>query len=174
MLVLVIKIFSSKKNWLLTCFFFCLSLFILFLFAEMQLILSTVTGQFPFFLFIAILPDLLKAFLFEVDFAILLNYILTAFLFSIYLTLLFEIFINKKYFSLLSIPSSLLSLAGISLSITCLSCGFAGGLLVLSLIGIGSSSFLFTLSNSFYMLMSQFLILISIIIVLYTIRKFEV
>lgn len=171
MLGLLIGVFRNKKNCLVALIAFCVVFIFLFVFSEVQLIASVLQDNFPLPLFFRILPDLVSAFLFDSGPTALTSYILTAFLFCVYFTLLFEIFVNKKYFSILSLPSSILSLVGVSLGITCLSCGFVGGLVLLSLFGIGSSTVLLSFDGSSYLFFSLGLIMISIIIALYTIKK---
>lgn len=171
MTALFFEIFSDKKISFLTLLLTLTVFLLFFVFSEIQIFIAVLTGDFPPSLFLTILPQLLNAFLFESGNLRLLNYLLTASLFAIYLTLLFKIYTQKKYLSFLSIPSSLLSLIGISFGITCLSCGVVGGLFLLSLLGFGSSTFLLSIDTSLFTLVSQIMMFVSIVIALFTLKK---
>lgn len=167
---LIFEIFSNKKTSLLTLLLLVVVFVLFFIFSEIQLFIAVLNGDFPVSLLATILPQLFQAFIFESGYVKVLNYLVTSLLFAVYLTLLFKIYTNK-YFSFLSIPTSILSLLGIGLGISCLSCGVVGGLLLLSLVGLGSSTFLLSIDTQLYILMSQVMMVISITIALLTLKK---
>lgn len=152
---------------------FVIFLFLLFIFTEKLFFLNVIQGNFPLPLFIKILPTLFSNFLFDKP-EISVHYLVVVTLLAIYVHLLIYVFKNMRYVSVSSMSVGLAGLLGVSLGVSCLSCGAIAGILLVSVLGASSASTLFLLNSPFFLFLGEGLLFLSIILVLYTIKKYRI
>ena len=143
----------------------------LFLFVERGFITNIIAGDFPLWLFSRILPSLAYDFLFS-NIALSIHYTLISILLSIYLLLVVHVFRNG-YVSAASIGTSALGLVGITIGVSCISCGALAGIFLVSALGAFSLPLTLIHSNMIFLVTGEILLSASIGLVLYTIARFE-
>lgn len=148
-------------------------LILLFLAGERALITNVVTGTFPLWLFLSILPTLFVSFFTSSGHLLTMHYLLTTLLLGVYLLLVHHIFIKERYLSFKSMGAGLAGLLGISLGLSCLSCGALAGLLLISVFGASAASLAFLHTTSLFFLLGEALLVIAIALALAAIRRFE-
>lgn len=162
---------QTKFTTLLLIFVGILSL--LFIILERLFILNVVVGDFPLELFIAILPSMLLNFLFGEGVLMLTHYLFISFLLTTYLVLLTHIFIRMRYLSFSSMTVGIAGLFGITLGVTCLSCGALAGVVLISALGAFTSSSTLLSSSSTFLIIGEMLLILSIVLVTFTINRFS-
>lgn len=168
------KIFFNRRGVGVFTGFFVAIFAIMFATTIWPFVWQTMTGVLPFDLLQKLLPSLWTQFVIGGGYVMLFHYLFISFLLSVYATLLSYIFFKKKVFSLSSFSTSLLGLVGISLGITCLSCGALAGLILFSAFGALTSSFLLSLNNQIFILAGEGLLVISIGVVLLTLKRLKI
>ena len=147
------------------------TLVLLFLVVKHTFILNLIAGDFPLWLFSRILPSLAYDFLLG-NAVLAAHFVLIAFLLSTYLLLAIHLF-RTHHFSIASIGTSIAGVAGISLGVTCISCGALVGIFLVSVLGVLSLPVTLIHHSSVFLVIGELLLATSIVLVLYTITKFE-
>jgi hypothetical protein len=131
-----------------------------------------VTGAFPLQLFVDILPAVIYNFFFPQYFEyVIIHYLILATLFGMYLTLVIDMFKGGRFVSFSSLSVGVASLFGISLGVTCLSCGIVGGYLVLSVVTALSTAGFVGEESIFFLVLGELLLILSIFLLLYGVAK---
>ena len=144
----------------------------IFIFIERQFLTNVVTGDFPILLFIEILPAFFFNFLTS-DNLLTIHYLIISSLLSVYVMLLWHMFVSMRYISFSSLGISLAGLAGITLGVTCISCGAVAGLLLISTLGVLSLPVTLAENTSLFLIGGEFLLILSILLLVFTLRKFN-
>lgn len=87
--------------------------------------------------------------------------------------LLWHMFVSMRYISFSSLGISLAGLAGITLGVTCISCGAVAGLLLISTLGVLSLPVTLAENTSLFLIGGEFLLILSILLLVFTLRKFN-
>ncbi|MEX0917460.1 MAG: hypothetical protein WDZ90_02995 [Candidatus Paceibacterota bacterium] len=151
-------------------FFSLFALFLLFVFVKREIVVDLLLGSFPPALFFSLLPVLISNFAFGTE-GLLAHYLGISLLFGVYATLLKYLFFQKRLISLSSLSVGVLGMAGITLGISCISCGAIGVLLLLSVIGVASSSALILTNSFFFLVIGESLLVASIALILIIIKR---
>ncbi len=162
---------ATKKIFFVISFLVFLALFF---FSESTLLLGVISGAFPFSLFLNILPGILAS-LFTAEAGwILVHYIVISLLIGVYVTVLLSLFSQKKNsLSFKSLSTGVFALVGVSLGITCLSCGVIGSIILISLLGTSVSSFLLTTDSTLFFFIAEILLIVSIFLLINVAKKFK-
>lgn len=163
--------FLNRLGGLSLVLFSLLTFVALFIFAERALIYDVITGTFPLTLFLTILPGIFSNFFFADGGTLATHYVIISLLFGMYITLLLEIFLRRKYVSLSSLSGSVAGLVGISLGVSCLSCGVLGEILLFSIIGALTSSTFIALESQLFLILGELLLLASVVLALEAIKR---
>lgn len=142
--------------------FFCV-LAIIFLLDQYSVWMDVISGHFPFSLLIQTFPLVLYDFWYGTSYTFLAHYFFISFLLATYISLMIFLFVEKRFFSLASFGSSLLSLLGVSAGIFCLSCGALAGVLTFSILGLTASTVLLAINPIVFFYVAEVLLLISIV-----------
>lgn len=143
---------------------------LLFLFLQRSFLLNTLVGDFPPQLLAAILPTLVREFFFA-DTLMTIHYLLIALLASVYVVLLVYLFRTRRHISLAGMGVGFAGLLGISLGVTCISCGALAGLLLVSALGASSVPALLSHENIWLLVVGEALLGTSVLIVLYAVKR---
>lgn len=151
--------------WLSSSLFLLLIFFIL---AELEFIVSIFQLGMP----VPVLWELTKAFLTDNTVHPIGHFVLIALLGGFYLNTLRYILLSKHYVSRGSFLTSALGYLGVSVGLSCLGCGAAYLALLLSFFGVSSSLLLITAAQPYLLLLGELTLLVSIILVLRSLRSF--
>ena len=161
---------SGFSWWLM---YATISLFGLFWLSETYFFSQALNGSYSLSLFVRLLPDVFGDFLLQDGLLMTFHYIIIAGLFGVYLRLITYALFVKKYFSIKSFTTSIVSLFGITLGVTCLSCGALAAVLVVTFFGVGAGVALISVGNAWFFLISELLLVVSIVLALKTIERFS-
>ncbi len=168
------KIFFNLSGAVIFIGFFVVIFSVMFATTIWPFLWQTVTGVLPFDLLVKLLPSLWAQFVTGGGYIMLFHYLFISFLLSMYAMLISYIFFKKKIFSVSSFSTSLLALVGISLGITCLSCGALAGLILFSAFGAITSSFFVSLNSQIFIIAGEALLIVSIGVVLLTLKRLRI
>jgi hypothetical protein len=151
---------------------FILAIAVLFLFVERTFLYNVATGGFPLWLWVDILPTMIDQFLFA-DPILSIHYLTIALLASAYTALLVRLFVTKRYLSLKSFGMGIAGFFGISLGISCLSCGALAGLAIVSLFGVSAAPAFLLHHSTYFLIVGEVLLAASVGLLGYTVARFN-
>jgi len=167
-----LRVFSYPRMWFVFLLSLVLTTGVLLLILQWSFLTDLYRGDITPVFYIQLLPDIVISVIQHISTALLFLYAINIVLFSIYLTFFYYIFIYKKFFSISTLSTNVASIFGISLGISCISCGAIAGTILVSIFGSTASSVLLFQSGIF-LAIGELLLILSIILSLITIRKFE-
>lgn len=165
------SVFSERSTLARLFTTFACAMLALFILGQLEFLSEVVRGNFPVDLFIEIFPSLLIGFFGKSGIEMLVHYFAISLLFGIYVTLLLHIFRTRRYLSFSSMTVSIAALVGVSIGVTCISCGAIVGIMLASLVGAAVSTSLIAIDQQVYLIAGELLLILSIYLVLLALKR---
>lgn len=143
---------------------------LLFLWYEWSIVQSVLEGSLSMGAGIALIPALVESFVHQAGAVLVSHLVVVTLLFALYVTLLVGLFLTFRYISVSSLAAGMLSMIGMSVGITCVSCGALGFLVLTSLAGVGLSAGLFLQENYVFFWLAE-LVLLGSIYMVWSVRR---
>jgi len=151
------------------CFTLCI--FVLaFVLTELSFILSLVLNNMP----ISLLYEQFTAFLANETVYPVGHFILIAILGGMYINLLRYTFIERRFFSRKSFLTSSLGVLGVSIGLSCISCGTAALIILLSFLGASGSLALLSSTQPYILLLGELALALSIFLAVTSLKRLGV
>lgn len=171
MLRTLLKILGRPRELVRLFATFLVLLVLVFLVGERAFVAHVITGNFPLWLFLSILPTLFVSFFIGNGYVLTIHYLVISLLLSIYIVLVRHIFIERRFISFKSMTVGLTGLVGISLGLSCLSCGALAGLFLASLFGASAAGATLFHNTALFLIFGEALLIVAIGLVLAALGK---